>query len=320
MFLQLAVVCCFVVMLFLPPPALAAAGGATEELFEQSQRWLQAGDFVKARDGFARCWKEFGAARGEEHQLTLDARIFYGQLLTMTGRADLGMNVLGALLDQPGRAGLIASGSFALALRQSGQPGRAVKLLRKNLDRFTVETPEDYIHLGRFHSEISVSLAYLKRYREAEEHARVALRTLDAAHLPPQAHRPCLLTILGQIYLLSGRDQEAAATLAEAEVASRPFWSEWHPENAILQGALGILALRHGRYDEAERRTRLSLAAMERLLGPDHGEVGMIARQLAGIMKKQRRKEEAKQWEARARRIFDRIEGQPEPVSAWAFR
>lgn len=317
MFLQLAVVCCFVFMFLLP--GLAAATAA-DQLYEQSQRWLSAGEFVKARDGFAQCWKAFQKERGEEDGSTNDARIFYGQLLTMTGRPDLGMNVLGPLLDKPGRAGMIASGSFALALRQSGQAERAVKLLRNTLARFQVELPDDNIHLGRFHSEMGVSLAYLRRFREAEDHVVTALGLLENSRLPQQSHRPCLLTILGQIYLLSGRDGEAAKTLASAEEAAKPFWNEWHPEMAILQGALGILAFRHGRFDEAERRTRSSLAAMERLLGPDHGEVGMLAKQLAAILKKQRRKNEAKEWEARARGIFVRAAGQPAPVSAWAFR
>lgn len=318
MSLQLAVVCCFVLLLLPARGALASA--TTQDLFNEAQTWMAAGEFAKARDGFAVCWKEFEAQRGPGDQATVDARIFHGQLLTMTGRPDLAMNVLGPMLETPGRGGLIASGSFALALRQSGQPDRAIKLLRKSLARFPVEGPEDYIHLGRFHSEISVSLAYLKRYREAEEQARTALRVLDRANLPAAPHRPCLLTILGQVYLLSGRDNEAGPILAEAEQAAKPYWSIWHPEMAILQGAMGILALRQGRLDEAESRTRNSLAAMEKLLGPDHGEVGMIARQLAEILKKQRRKSEARQLETRAREIFRRIDKQADPVSVWSFR
>lgn len=317
MSLRLAVVCSFLLIL----PALTRAAQTAAELFEQSQRWLESGEFVLARDGFARCWKDFEAAHGSESPLTIEARIFYGQLLTMTGRPDQGLNVLAPLVKQPGRLGLIASGSFALALRQSGQPDRAVKLLRETIARFKPETREDYVHMGRFHSELAVSYAYLKRYRESTEHSLHALKLLDEAGGPPRPHRACLLTILGQVQLLSGRDAEAAATLRKAEEAGAPFWNNWHPEMAILQGALGVVAMRRGDYAEAERRTRSSLAAMEKLLGPDHGEVGMITQQLAAILKKQKRKDEARVLEAQARRILSRDPADATPsVSIWSFQ
>lgn len=322
MLTHLAVVCCCFLLLLVPAASRAAAS-TPEQLFVQSQRWLEEGEFARARDGFAVCWKEFAARHGEGHEATREARIFYGQLLTMTGRADLGLNVLGPMLDEPGRLGQIASGAFALALRQGGQPDQAVRILRKTLAAFVVESPEDYLHVGRFRSEIAVSLAYMRRYREAEAEAKEALLQIDRAGggSTTRAHHPCLMTILGQIYLLSGRSKEAEHTLRAAEELARPVWNESHPEMAILQGALGMAAFRMGRYEEAERRTRSSLAAMEKLLGPDHSEVGMITTQLAEVLKKLDRKPEAKQLTARAKRILERNRpGQAPTVSAWSFR
>src|SRR5262249_11437735 len=112
----------------------------------------------------------------------------------------------------------------------------------------------------------------------------------------------------------------AYAMLSQAMEDAKPYWRATHPELGILEGALGLLAYRAGRYDEAETCTRNAVVAVERLLGPDHPEVGVLSRQLSAILKKQKKRDESKEFEARARQILGRA-AQPGPqVSAWGFR
>ena len=314
MFCRVAVVC-FLLCTF----ALAQPDGELQRLFQLSQDQLLAGDYALARDGFAKAWKELKTQLGDTHPHTLDARIFYGQLLTMTGAPEEAMTVLGPISNGKTRQAMIARGSFALALRQTGPLSRATKLLKELVRTFPAVSSDDQIHLGRMQSELAVCLTLARRFREAETAAKEALRLLDQSDSPPPVHRAAVYTILGQIYLLSHRDAQAQEALLEAKTTAGPFWDVNHPELAILEGARGMLAFRAGRYDEAEGCTRLALAAVERLLGPDHGEVGALSRHLAVILKKQKRNQESREWAMRARRILDKP-GTSQTVSAWSFR
>ena len=312
MFHRLAVVC-------LLPLICQGQDESPDRIFQQSLRWFQTGEYLLARDGFARAWKQLEAARGPLDPDAIDARIFYGQILTMTGEAMDAMTVLGPVSNGDSRKAKIARASFALALRQAGQFSRAIGILTALVRSFPPSSPEDLIHLGRMHSELAVCLAYSRHFREAETHAREARRLLDASGQPPMPHHASVDTILGQIFLLSNRDAEAYAMLSKAREEARPFWNENHPELAILEGALGLLAFRMGRYGEAERRTRASLASMEKLLGPGHPEVGAISHQLSLVLKKQKRGDESREWAARSRSILERARVAPK-VSAWSWR
>lgn len=313
---RLAVVC----LLFVPLLAHAQDHESVDQLFVRAQNQLLAGDYMLARDNFAQVWKEFERIYGERNELTIEARIFYGQVLSMTGDAEKAMTVLGPVSSGESRNAMIARGSFALALRQSGQLERATKVLREVVRSFPAVSPQNLVHLARMHSELAVCLAYSRHFREAEANAKQALHFIDLAEQPSPVHRASITTILGQVYLLEGRDQLAYQTLSQAMQDAKPFWRASHPELGILQGALGLLAFRAGRYAEAETRTREAIDAVTRLLGPDHTEVGMFSTQLAMILKKQKRKAESKQVEARAREILTRTRSGPASVSAWGWR
>ena len=141
----------------------------------------------------------------------------------------------------------------------------------------------------------------------------------DAGGNPIAANRASAYIVLGQIYLLADRDADALKVLRKAQREGKPFWQSSHPELAILDGALGVLAYRARHYDEAEFHTRRALESMEKLLGADHPEVATVARQLASVLKKQKRKDEARDLDARASRILDRRQIDPR-VSAWSWR
>ena len=299
---------------------MAAAPEQTlEELFAQSQAQFLAGDYLLARDGFGKVWQEFAKTRGEHDALTTEARIFYGQVLTMTGNADKALTVLGPVSSGNSHNAMVARAAFALALRESGQLEKATKILKELARSFPPTSPENLVHLGRIHAELAVCQSYLGHFREAEANAREALRLHEISGHPVPGHHAAILAILGQIYLLHGRNAEAYATLTRAREESRPLWRSSHPELAIVEGSLGVLAYRAGRYDEAETRTREALVSMEKLLGPDHPEVGAISRQMALVLKKRKRHEESKDMDARARQILDRSRHEPR-ISAWSWR
>ena len=83
MFRRAAIVC-----LLLSASVFAQPGSEWSALYLQSQERMLAGDYPNARDGFAQAWKGFERELGNTHPTTIDARTFYGQLLTMTGAPD----------------------------------------------------------------------------------------------------------------------------------------------------------------------------------------------------------------------------------------
>jgi tetratricopeptide (TPR) repeat protein len=314
MYRSVAVMC-----LLFPSFVLAAEEEPIERLFQKAQDQLVSGEYLLARDNFGKVWKDFAQTRGELDPHTIDARIFYAQLLTMTGKPGEAMNILGPMSGGNSRSAMLARAAFALALRQAGQLDRAAAMLKDLVRTFPSAQPADIVHLGRMHCELSVCLAYTGKFRDAEANAKEALRLLSIAGNPIPEHRISVNIVLGQIYLLSNRDAEAYETLMKAREQAQVRWSPAHPELGILDGALGVVAYRAGRYEEAERRTRVALTAMEQLLGPDNMEVGLIARHLALTLEKQKRKQESREWKARARRILDRPRVTPQ-VSAWSWR
>ncbi|MBM3793853.1 MAG: hypothetical protein FJW31_07245 [Acidobacteria bacterium] len=197
-------------------PAFGADLAALDARFLSAQQLLTAGHYPQARDEFAVVWKEYERARGSHHPLTIDARIFYGQTLTMTGRPEQAMNVLKPVTAGEHRQALVAKGSFALALRESGQAEAAVKLLEAVTARFSVNGSDDHVHLGRFESELAVSKAYVGRLAEGERHALASLAHLDLSPPEYERHRGSVLLSLGQIYLLMNKTGPAAQRLAEA--------------------------------------------------------------------------------------------------------
>lgn len=299
-------------------PAFGADLAALDARFLSAQQLLTAGDYPQARDEFAAIWKEYDRTRGSHHPLTIDARIFYGQTLTMTGRPEQAMNVLGPVSVGEHRQALVAKGSFALALRESGQAAAAVKLLKSVTVLFRANGPDDHVHLGRFESELAVGNAYLGRLAEAERHALASLAHLALS--PPEfaRHRASVLLTLGQIYLLMNKTESAAQRLAQAVDAAANSWTPRHAEYATLNGALGVLASRRGQWEDAENFTRLAVEGLERTLGPHHAETAKATERLAQILKKRGRKDEAKALAARAREAFRRIAAGPAVVSAWS--
>lgn len=166
-----------------------ASAGQTEieRQFAAAQVQMLSGGYVGARDNFASVWKEFAATLGESSLVTIEARIFYGQALTMTGKPDEALTILGPISLGNSRTAMIARGSFALALRQSGQMDRAVGLLKELVRIFPNAEPSDLVHLGRLHAELAVCQAYRNRLKEAEAHAFESLKLIDAGGNPISA-------------------------------------------------------------------------------------------------------------------------------------
>jgi len=92
----------------------------------------------------------------------------------------------------------------------------------------------------------------------------------------------------------------------------------WNPEHATLNGALGVLAMRRGQWEEAEKLTRLAVEGLECTLGPDHAETAKATERLAQIVKKRGRKDEARTLSARAREALRRLAAGSAVVSAWS--
>jgi tetratricopeptide (TPR) repeat protein len=295
----------------------AAAADAGSDLFEQSRRWLQEGELIRARDGFGSAWKLFTKERGNRDQRTIETQIFYGQLLALTDNPQKAYTVLGPICQGTDRTSLVARSAFALALRQDGQHKRSVKMLEELLRIFPRASGDDLSIAGRLQSELGTSYSYLRKYSKSVAAATEGVRLLDAAGPQFRIYRPASLIVLGNSQLLAGQNAEAAVTLNEARNCVLPHARR---EIALLEGGLAVVALRTGRLEEAERRTRVSLALLTELFGPEHSEVAATSQQLAAVLHRQDRKKEARAIEARAREILNRRNTPPTAVSAWGWR
>jgi len=295
----------------------AAAADLGWEMFQQSHKLMQRGDLLLAREGFGMAWKQLAKEEGDEDSRSIDARIFYGQLLAMTGDPQKAFTVLGPLAQGSSRTSLVARGAFALALREDGQHKRSAKILEEMVRIFPREDSHDLATAGRLYSELSTSYAYLKKYSKSEAAALEGLRLLDEAGPRFRVYRTASLIVLANSQLLAEHTAEAERTLTEARNSVSPTARR---EMAMLEGSLGVVALRTGRLEEAERRTRASMALLTELFGPEHTEVAAMSQQLATVLHRQHRKPEAREWEARSRAILNRRATRPAAVSAWGWR
>jgi tetratricopeptide (TPR) repeat protein len=292
----------------------AARAAEADQRFEDALRLLRQGEVTKAREEFRAAWKGFETTRGESDSRAIEARIFYGQLLANTDQPDAALTVLGPITSGTGRIALCARGAFAVAARQKGQLSRSLKLFREVLRLFPREGPEDFAHISRLQGELATTLDLMKKFKEAEEAAFEAVRVIGQAGGRFQDHRSSALIVLANAQILAGHDGGAALSLAAARAALPP---EARREAAILDGSLGMLALRAGRLDEAERYTRASLAALSQLLEPEHSEVSAVTFQLSMVLRRQKRNGEANEALARSRALVSR---RPAAVSVWTWQ
>lgn len=90
-----------------------------------------------------------------------------------------------------------------------------------------------------------------------------------------------------------------------------------HPKLAALYSARGVVYRLQGDYLRAEKYFRKALGLTERIVGPEHREVGAILVHLSEVLSHNGQKEEAKTMGARSSTILSRGEAK---VSVWSLK
>jgi len=145
----------------------------------------------------------------------------------------------------------------------------------------------------------------LGQYEKADEPYTKALAIMDKSG--SNAVLGDILDKLAGLYMELEREDEAM-TLFERLCSLKE--SSPNPDNATLAIAYNNFAEASricGKYEEAEKSYKRSLAITEELRGKDHAAVGSLLQELAQLCERQRKKDEAKVYQERAAAIFQRV-------------
>jgi tetratricopeptide (TPR) repeat protein len=151
------------------------------------------------------------------------------------------------------------------------------------------------------------------RHASAERFGRAAVEgftaALGEAHPDTLAARVNLAAGLNQ----ASRPAEALAELAAAQPLAEATWGTDHPSTARLLTVVGNAHLRLGDLDASEQAQRDSLEIQRRCFGPDDGEVANAQYNLALVLRRRGRHDEAATLLLRAIAIREALVGADAP-------
>lgn len=157
----------------------------------------------------------------------------------------------------------------------------------------------------------------LTQYKEAAATFEHANKLCGEATGASPRFRAGLLAALGEVHAVLGLFSEASRDLRAALriVEALPEDGE---RLARVHESLGVLAARQGRPTEAERQLRLSIQALEAVLGASHPDVAAIELTLCHVLLRQNRGIEAFSLAENARGKFLSAHGPSHPDSIFA--
>ncbi len=165
-------------------------------------------------------------------------------------------------------------------------------------------------HLGpanataRTANSLGLLSQHLRDHEAAEEHYLRAAAMTEAAGPANDPVRAAITHNLACLYGETGRTEQAEALLGEALGIWRESFGEDHPPYAKALMNLGVLQLRSGRFRDAGRALQKAVAVAEKAYGPRHPEVGLALERYAEVLRKLRRKDDARRTARRAREIL----------------
>ena len=188
---------------------------------------------------------------------------------------------------------LHARQALAITIGRSGNRGRALELLQRNVSETEARYGNGHPDFGRQTNSVATELSALGRTREGIEARRRAVeiltKTIGPAHTDTLAARSSLATDLVQ-----WGDGEAAVVLQRELVADAESKLGRDDPRAIGHlGELGMTESLLGRYDDAIAHLRDAAARLVAQLGPDHGEVLAVLSNLAATCMFAERNDEA---------------------------
>lgn len=190
----------------------------------------------------------------------------------------------------------IASAYFAL-----GHLNQADTTLQRTLIILSSH-PEMYDLKALALSKLSLVKLRQSRRGEADSYIRQAKAIAETNKLMPGV-RLSLLDSLGNYYLAEGDLSRCGETYQSALVLMLSTAGPLNPDTAEIYRTLAKLRLREKRFDEAALCYEKTTEIAERALPPSHPLYAVYLGEYAALLRKLKRKDEAKQLEHRARMI-----------------
>lgn len=159
-------------------------------------------------------------------------------------------------------------------LMDAGHAGRAEPLLREALTRKRGRLGERHADVADAMVFLTSALVRLGRYGEGEQLMRNALDIDATAYTRPHMHLAWHLNDLGNVLMLEGKLDDAAAAYAKSIAVNQALAPAGALNEAVSLANLARVRFRQGAYAEAETGFRDAVDRKQRLLGADYADNG----------------------------------------------
>jgi len=177
-------------------------------------------------------------------------------------------------------------------------------------ERFFTIAVQKAEEFGRQDRRVAISLSQLAqvyagqgKHVEAEPVYLHALKIYQAVHGENHADVAATLNNLGVLHRLYGQYAEAEPLLTRALAIKENLLGPDHPDVALGAANLGQLWVAQGQPEKAEPYYRRALAIRQKTLGASHPEVAKTLEDLANVLRKLGRNNEAVALDLQARDI-----------------
>jgi tetratricopeptide (TPR) repeat protein len=140
----------------------------------------------------------------------------------------------------------------------------------------------------------------LKRFRDADEHLTAAVTTLEAKLGPEHPHTAYARCLLARMYSEQKRFDLAQPLFGQGLAAVEKAFGSGHPQVASLTADFAKMYAVERDYPRSERLYQRSIAIYEQTLGPQHPTTAAVQKEYAMVLRKLRRKREARELERTA--------------------
>ncbi len=193
----------------------------------------------------------------------------------------------------------MAAGQQAVQQGNYAEAERAFQAAVRKAEEFGLEDRRVAVSL----SQLAQVYAGQGKHTEAEPVYLQALKIYQAVHGENHADVAATLNNLGVLHRMYGQYAEAEPLLARALAIKEKLLGPEHADVALGAANLGQLWVVQGQPEKAEPFYRRALAIRQRALGPSHPEVAKTLEDLANVLRKLGRKDEAMALDIQAREI-----------------
>ncbi len=219
-----------------------------------------------------------------------------------TANENLGMFYYDQLLAKAGTTrNDIRFAYTAFSLDRPGTPGRG-SLSRPGGGAGSTATD----HLAQAHQKAAKEDPQVLYFGLAEGRLKKALAIRENYFGAASAEIVGSLKDLGELYIVTKHIPEAETTLRRALTIRETLGGEQDADGAAIMNMLASVHRNNKNYAEAEPLYQRALAIQEKLLGPMHADLVPTLQAYAVLLKETGRKDESKQFEARAKDIQKR--------------